>query len=34
MGSLDDKQLAYERTLHDPNAQLLNTVPRQKTVIV
>jgi hypothetical protein len=34
MGSLDDKQLAYERTLHDPNAQFLNTVPRQKTVIV
>jgi hypothetical protein len=34
MGSLDDKQLAYERTLNDPNAQFLNSVPRQKTVIV
>ena len=34
MGSLDDKQLAYERTLNDPNAHLLNTVPRQRIVII
>lgn len=34
MGGLDDKQLAYERSLNDPNAKFLSTVPQQKTVIV